>query len=195
MARNHDRASRGVRVSRLTRRLGGAAGATAAAVIVAVMAAGGTYALWNASAELNAGTINTGNTGLTINDVASYAIVGLDTSALYPGYSTITPTPLTVKNTGDTPLSVTPGAVTFGDPSSTLATQLVVAITTVPTNDLTCTPTPFGSTPASFVSFTLQPGATRNICVEVQLKSTAPANVQGLSLGFTAPITGLQVRP
>ena len=191
MARNHDRASRGVRVSRLTRRLGGAAGATAAAVIVAVMAAGGTYALWNASAELNAGTINTGNTGLTINDVTSYAIVGLDTSALYPGYSTITPTPLTVKNTGTTPLAVTPGTVTFSDPASALATQLVVAVRHIDT----CTPTPFGSTPVSFTSFTLQPGATTEVCVEVQLKSSAPASVQGLALGFTAPLNGIQVRP
>jgi predicted ribosomally synthesized peptide with SipW-like signal peptide len=191
MTRNRDAASRGASVSRLARRLGGAAGVTAAAVVVAVISAGGTYALWNASAEIDAGTINTGNTGLTINDVTSYAIVGLDTGALYPGYSTITPTPLTVKNTGTTPLSVTPGAVTFTDSSSALASQLVVAVR----HTATCTPTPTGSTPVPFTSFTLQPGATTLVCVEVQLKSTAPANVQGLSLGFTAPLNGLQVRP
>ena len=195
MARHQHRASRGVRVSRLTRRLGGAAGATAAAVVLAVAAAGGTYALWNDTEVLDAGTITSGNTGLTINDVTSYAIVGLDTGALYPGYSTITPAPLTVKNTGTTPLSVTPGTVTFSDPASPLATQLVVAVTTVLPTDLTCTPTPFGSVPVSFVSFTLQPGATRKICVEVQLTSTAPPSVQGLSLGFTAPLNGIQVRP
>ena len=191
MARHQHRATRGVSVSRLTRRLGGAAGATAAAVIVALAAAGGTYALWQDSSDMGAGTINTGNTGLTINDVTSYPIAGLDIAGLYPGYSTITLTPLTVKNTGDIQLLVTPGTVTFSDPGSALASQLVVAVR----HTATCTPTAFGSTPVPFTSFTLQPEQTTLICVEVQLKSTAPANVQGLSLGFTAPITGLQVRP
>ena len=191
MARHQHRASRGVRVSRLTRRLGAGAGAAVAAIVVAMMAAGGTYALWNASAQMKPGTINTGNTGLTINNVTSYPIVGLDTTSLYPGYSTITPTPLTVKNTGTTPLSVTPGTVTFNNPTSALASQLVVAIR----QTATCTPTPFGSTSVPFTSFTLQPGQTILVCVEVQLKSGAPANVQGLSLGFTAPLTGIQVRP
>ena len=191
MARHQHRASRGVSVSRLTRRLGGAAGATAAAVIVALAAAGGTYALWQDSSDMGAGTINTGNTGLTINDVTSYPIVGLDIAGLYPGYSTITLTPLTVKNTGDIQLLVTPGTVTFSDPGSALASQLVVAVRRI----ATCTPTAFGSTPAPFTPFTLQPGQTTQVCVEVQLKSGAPANVQGLPLGFTAPLNGIQVRP
>ena len=191
MARHQHRASRVVRVSRLTRRMAGAAAAAAAGAIIAVVAAGGTYALWDASAQMDAATISTGNTGLTINGVTSYPVVGLDTTSLYPGYSTITATPLTVKNTGTTPLAVTPGTVTFSDPGSALASQLVVAVR----NIATCTPTPFGSTPASFTSFTLQPGQTTKVCVEVQLKSGASANVQGLALGFTAPLNGIQVRP
>ena len=191
MARHQRHASRGVSVSRLIRRVGGAAVVAAAAVVVAVGAAGGTYALWDGSARMAPGTISTGNTGLTINGVTNYPVVGLDTTSLYPGYSTITPTPLTVKNTGTTPLSVTPGTVTFDNPTSALASQLVVAIR----QTATCTPTPFGSTSVPFTSFTLQPGQTILVCVEVQLKSGAPANVQGLSLGFTAPLTGIQVRP
>ena len=191
MARHLASASRGVRVSRLTLRLGAAAGAIAAAVIIAVTAAGGTYALWNTSADIDAGTISSGDAGLTINDVTNYPIVGLDITRLYPGYSTITATPLTVKNTGTTPLAVTPGTVTFSDPGSALAPQLVVAVR----NIATCTPTPFGSTPVSFTSVTLQPGQTAKVCIEVQLKSGAPANVQGLPLGFTAPLNGIQVRP
>ena len=191
MARHQRHASRGVSLSRLIRRVGAAAGAAAAAVIIAVGAAGGTYALWDGSARMAPGTISTGNTGLTVNGVTSFPIVGLDTTSLYPGYSTITATPLTVKNTGTTPLAVTPGTVTFSDSGSALASQLVVAVRNV----ATCTPTPFGSTPVSFTSFTLQPGQTTQVCVEVQLKSGAPANVQGLPLGFTAPLNGIQVRP
>lgn len=182
---------RGVRSSRLARRFGVATATAGAAVLVAVVAAGGTYALWNESKSLDPGTITSGHTGLTINDLTSYPIVGLDTTALYPGYSVITASPLTVKNTGTTPLHVTPGTVTFSNPSSALASQLVVAIR----QTATCTATPVGSTATSFTSFDLQPGATTTICVEVQLKSNAPASVQGITLGFTAQLVGTQVRP
>jgi len=160
-------------------------------VLVAVLAAGGTYALWNVSSQVAPGTINTGNTGLTVNDVTSYGIPGLDVTKLYPGRSTITATPLTVRNTGTTPLLVTPGTVTFSNPSSALAPHLVVAVRQA----AVCTPTAVGSPPPQFTSFTLQPNATTTICVEVQLSSSAPASVQGLPLGFTAPLVGTQVRP
>lgn len=191
MTRHPAAASRGARASRLARRLSAAAAATGGAVLVAVLAAGGTYALWDGTRQVDAGTVTSGNTGLTINDVTSYGISGLDTTALLPGRSTITATPLTVKNTGTTPLAVTPGTVTFANPSSPLASQLVVAVRQA----ATCTATPVGSTATSFTSLTLQPQASTTICVEVQLKAAAPASVQGLSLGFTAPLVGTQVRP
>jgi hypothetical protein len=191
MTRHPANATRGARASRLARRLGAATVATGGAVLVAVLAAGGTYALWDGSRQVEPGTISTGNTGLTINSSTSYGIAGLDVTALFPGRSVITATPLTVQNTGTTPLVVTPGAVTFSNPSSPLASELNVAVK----HSAVCTATPVGSTPASFTSFTLQPGATSTVCVEVQLKATAPANVQGISLGFTATLVGTQVRP
>lgn len=191
MTREPVASTRATRASSRARKLGAAAMATAGAVLVAVLAAGGTYALWDGSMQMEPGTVTSGNTGLTINDVPSYAIGGLDTSTLYPGRSVITAAPLTVENTGTTPLAVTPGTVTFANPSSPLASELVVAVRQA----AVCTPTPFGSTPVSFTSFTLQPGASATICVEVQLKATAPAAVQGISLGFTAPLVGTQVRP
>lgn len=178
-------------VDRRARRLLAAAAATAGAVLLAVAAAGGTYALWDGSRQVSPGSITAGNTGLTINGVTSYAITGLDVSALYPGHSVITGTPLTVQNTGTTPLHVTPGTVTFSNPSSPLASQLVVAVREA----ATCTLTPVASTPPQFTSFDLQPGATTTICVEVQLAATAPASVQGITLGFTAELVGTQVRP
>jgi hypothetical protein len=191
MTREPVASTRATRASSRARKLGAAAVATAGAVLVAVLAAGGTYALWDGTMQMETGTVSAGNTGLTINNVTNYAITGLDVSTLYPGRSAITATPLTVRNTGTTPLAVTPGTVTFANPSSPLASELVVAVRQA----AVCTLTPYGSTPASFTSFTLQPNATATICVEVQLKSTAPSAVQGLSLGFTAPLVGTQVRP
>jgi hypothetical protein len=178
-------------VSWRARQLVAAAAATGGAVLLAVVAAGGTYALWNGGATLSPGSISTGNTGLTVNNLTNYPIAGLDTTALFPGQTTITATALTVKNTGTTPLNVTPGTVTFTNPASPLASQLVVAVR----KTAVCTPTPSGSTPVSFTSFALQPGATATVCVEVQLKAAAPTTVQGLSLGFTVPLVGTQVRP
>jgi len=101
--------------------------------------------------------------------------VGSDGDPTFTGAVTSTGTPYNLRVTGT-------GDVALGG---------VVAVRHI----ATCTPTPFGSTPVSFTSFTLQPGATTEVCVEVQLKSTAPANVQGLALGFTAPLDGIQVRP
>jgi len=191
MNRNRVAVSHGMRVSRVSRRLGVAAATTGAAVLLAVAAAGGTYALWNTASSATPGSITTGSTGLTINDSTNYAITGLDLTGLYPGRSVITAAPLTVKNTGTTPLSVSAGTVTFTDPSGALAPQLVVAIRQASS----CAPTAFGSTPTSLSAVTLQPGTTTTVCVEVQLKSTAPASVQGLSVGFTIPLVGTQVRP
>lgn len=189
MARHRAAVTRGIRVSRLTRRLGASAAAIGGAVVVAVLAAGGTYALWSDAMPVQAGTVTAGTAGLTINDVPSYAIPGLDVTKLYPGYSTIS-APLTVKNTGNTPLRVTPGTVTLS-PSNALATQVVVAVRQASV----CTPTPYNTPPTQFTSFRLEPGGTTTICVEVQLSVNAPPTVQGLALNFTAPLVGTQERP
>jgi len=176
-------------IARTGRRLGAAAGAVGGAVFLALLATGGTYALMNDGKQVTGATITAGSATVTINNVTSYAIAGLDTTKLLPGRSVVTATPLTVKNTGTVPLSITPGTVTFADPLSPLASQLVVAVRQAASCTLTA------GTPVSFTSFTLAPQQTTTICVEVQLKSTAPTAVQGVSLGFTAPLSAVQVRP
>jgi alternate signal-mediated exported protein len=165
-------------------------GIFAVAIAASLLSAGGTFALWNSNRTIQSSQVTGGTAGLTINNVTSYAIAGLDTTKLLPGRSVITASPLTLKNTGTTTLSITPGTVTHTNPA--LASELVVAITQA----ATCTLTPSGSTPASFTTpIVLAAGATTTICVEVQLKATAPASVQNQTSTFTAPLTAVQVRP
>ncbi len=180
--------------SRRTRRIAGGMAGTAAgigvSVVVALAATGGTYALWNDNKVIAPGQVNSGTVSLTINGVTNYAISGLDVTKLLPGRSVITSTPLTVRNAGVTPLSVTPGSIGFTDPSGTLASQLVVAVRQA----TSCSLTPVGSTPASFSSIVLTPNQTTTVCVEVQLKPTAPANVQGNTANFSVALNAVQVR-
>ena len=169
--------------------MAGASAGIAAGLVVALAATSGTYAMWNDARVIEPGDVTSGNVSLTINGVTSHPISGLDLTKLLPGRSVITPTPLTVHNAGTTPLSVTPGSINFTDPSGTLASQLVVAVRQV----ATCTVTPTGTAPVSFTSFTLQPNQTTTVCVEVHLKTTAPANVQGNSAGFSVVLNAAQV--
>ncbi len=184
----HRMDTRRTRLTRVSRRMAVGAGMVCGGVVIAVLATGGTYALLNAKTPVSAGTVQAGTAGLTVNGAASYAIPGLDTTTLYAGRSVITPTPLVLKNTGTTPLAVTQGSVTFTTPGSALAPWLTVALE----HSTTCTPS--DGTPTPFATFTLAAGASASICVEVQLSAAAPSAVQGLSLGFTAPISAVQVR-
>jgi len=177
-----------VRVRGAGRGMIATAALAAGAIAVGLVGTGATYALWN-DTQVVPGAVDSGTASLTINDVASYPIAGLNFTGLLPGRSVATPTPLTVKNTGAVPLTVTPGSVNIGDPSGTLASQLVVAIH----QTASCTLTPVGTTATSFTSFVVQPNQTTTVCVEVQLKPTAPANVQGNSATFSVLLNGVQV--
>jgi alternate signal-mediated exported protein len=168
----------------------GTSAGIAAGVVIALAATSGTYALWNDNEVIAPGELTSGHVALTINDVGDYGITGLDLTELLPGRSVITTTPLTVRNEGSTPLRVTPGSVSFTDPSGTLASQLVVAVHEA----ATCILTPTGTTPTSFPNFVLTPGQTTTVCVEVQLKPTAPADVQGNTASFSLVLDALQVR-
>lgn len=181
---------RSARPRRLVKGMAGTSAGIAVGVVIALAATSGTYAMWNDNEVIAPGQVASGNAALTIDGVDSYSITGLDFTKLLPGRSVITATPLTVRNAGATPLSVTPGMITFTDPSGTLASQLVVAVQQA----AGCTLTPTGTTPTSFSNFVLTPGQTTTVCVEVQLKPTAPADVQGNTANFSLVLDALQVR-
>lgn len=189
-AKHRARTAPSERAARFARTSSVAAGMIGGAVVLAIGATGGTFALLSDRTDVPAAVIESGAVGLTVNDVTSYAIAGLDTTKLLPGRSVGTATPLTLKNTGVTSLSVTVGTVSIANP--TLASQLNVAIH----HSASCTLTPVGTTATSFSSpIVLAPDATTTICVEVQLKSTAPATVRGTTTSFSVPLDARQVAP
>jgi alternate signal-mediated exported protein len=190
MSKHRATIPRSARPRRLAKGMAGTSVGIAVGVVIALAATSGTYAMWNDTKVIAPGEVTSGHVSLTINDVTSYAITGLDVTKLLPGRSVITTTPLIVRNAGVTPLRVTPGTVSFTDPSGTLASQLVVAVH----QSATCTLTPTGTTPTSFTNFVLTPGQTATVCVEVQLKPAAPANVQGNTANFSLVLDALQVR-
>ncbi len=170
-----------------------ATAALAGAVVLGIAGAGGTYAMWNSSTTLNPGTITAGSTGLTVNSVTNYTIpANAMIGVLLPGRSTITTAPLAVRNPGNTPVSVTAGTATV---TGALASQVTVAIRQVAGAASACTPTAVGGTPTTLTApVALAAGATVYVCVEVQLRTTAPAASQGQTAQFTLPLTAVQVQ-
>ena len=174
----------------LVRKMVGLVGTLSIAVTVALVATGGTYALWNTKATVNASSVTSGSTAITINDAATFAIPSLDAGALLPGRSTIS-APLTVKNTGTTQASVTLGTVSITDPSGILGPSLAVYVRQAST----CTVTAAGTTPQSFSApIVLAVGASTTLCVEVRLADAAPATVQGKSATFSVRLDAVQKR-
>jgi len=168
----------------------GLTGMVCLAIFIALVATGGSYAMWNTKTTVNASSVASGSTAITINSVANYAIPDLAAGTLLPGRSVVS-APLAVKNTGSTAVSVTVGATTFADPSSAIASSLTVYVRQA----ATCEVTPAGTTPQSFATpIVLASGATTQVCVEVRMSDAAPATVQGQSANFSVQLDAVQKR-
>jgi hypothetical protein len=159
------------------------------AISIALAAAGGTYAYFSSTAPLNAGTLTSGASDLTIQNLASYPIAGFDTTALLPGASVFTSTPLTVRNTGDASLSVTQGAASFG------AAKVINDYLTIKVGRVTGSTCTAGSGTVLGSGYTLAAQATMKVCVTVTLSSSSPGTVAGQSTSFAIPLDAVQVRP
>jgi predicted ribosomally synthesized peptide with SipW-like signal peptide len=165
-------------------------GIFAAAIAAALGATGGTYALWNDTAVPAGSAIATGNTGLTVENVTDFTIPGLSTAQLYPGTSVFTTTPLALKNTGYTPLQVTPATAIYTSSTNGMSGYLSVALKPA----TSCSASAVGVTPVSVGIPRINPGQTIQVCVEVRLSASAPASVQGGSATFALVLDALQVR-
>jgi predicted ribosomally synthesized peptide with SipW-like signal peptide len=178
----------------VTRGILSTVGVFGAAIALALTATGGSYALWSDQAAVNAPSVTSGSTGLTVDGVADHT-VALTTATLYPGRSVVSAAPITVKNTGTTPLSVTATAPTFTSASRVLAPHLTVALRP----SAACAPGPAGTPPAALPAsmgptpLVLTPGAQSQLCLEVYLSASAPPELKGLSAVFAVQLTGAQV--
>lgn len=146
--------------------------ATSAAVggasLIAIMAAGGTYALWNGSSKVSSATLTAGTLNLTVDNVASHALSDTPWTDLLPGDSVRQS--VTVKNTGTTAATVTTSI--GGTPGAFVVTTIKGAC---PAGAITGT-----SNLGSFAA-----GEASLVCIQVALPLTALSTEQGQSRSFS----------
>jgi hypothetical protein len=175
-----------------TRSLLAAAGLLAVGTVVVLTGTGSTFALWSTTQTVTGPTIVSGDTGLTINGETDYVLPGLRLAALAPGQSLIAP--LTLRNTGSTPLGVRVAGTDITGESNGLAASLAASVTQA----ASCAPGLPGARSAPLAGFATPPlaslpaGSDLSVCLEVRLDPAAPATVQGGSAGFTMTFEATQ---
>lgn len=167
---------------------------TAGAIVLGVLAGGGTFAVWATSASAAApATVQSGSASLTVTPLT------LAATDLYPGKTVFAAT--TVRNTGSTPLAlaVQSAAATAG-PSAFTSALAVSTSTGSSAADCAAgratatTTSTLGAAPVS-LGATLAPGATVTVCLGVGLPGSAPAAAAGAaSTPLTFTLSGTQVR-
>lgn len=170
------------------------------AVVIAVGAAGGTYALWNASAPVPTSATLTAGTAT----VAITSALVLPTTRLYPGLTIYGPA--TIRNTGNATLRLTLTELARQTADSAFASALILTVgpaasaaacsagtmTTELSMEFVSSPR-ISSTSAVSLGVILAPGESSVICVGVGLPATAAASAQGQSATtFTMQLAGVQ---
>ena len=166
-----------------------------AALFVGVIATGGTYALWNKSADIAGGTVKAGSASLVISSPLS-----MSSTLLYPGLTTYGA--FVVTNTGTVPLQLSVQSLT-GVTATPFSQSLTVAVAIAPAVGATVADCPsLASYPWSRISTsptagalgaTLNAGASTTLCVSTALASNAATTAQGQGIpGFSLTIGGTQ---
>ncbi|WP_148076750.1 TasA family protein [Frigoribacterium sp. PhB24] len=169
----------------------------AGAVTVALVATGGTYALWNTSSTSNAQVVRSGTAALSISGQPNLG------TPLAPGQATATT--FSVTNGGDVPLSMRVAVTTTRTSSGESGTgagsldELTLRITPVSSaSDCTATTTGgYSARPAAFDTgsgyFTLPSGISALACLVLALDPDAPAATSGSVADLTITVSGTQV--
>ncbi|WP_394771216.1 hypothetical protein [Lacisediminihabitans sp.] len=169
--------------------------AVTVALLVGVIATGGTYALWNTSTTIAGGTVKAGAATLVVSSPLT-----MSSTPLYPGLTTYGA--FVVTNSGDVPLQLSVQSLT-GVIASSFSRSLTVSVTVDPRVGGTVADCPgLASYPWSLVSTapttgslgsTLNTGASATVCVSTTLDSGAPTAAQGQSApAFVLTIGGTQ---
>jgi hypothetical protein len=162
-------------------------------VVLALTGTGTTYAMWNGQTAVNASTVSSASTGLTVNGSANYTIPSLDFAKLTPGQSVLVP--VTLANTGTVKLSTAVTSVVISADSKSLSSELTLRAT----QSSTCTASTVAGTHLASFTTTATPismavGASVPICLEIKMDVDAPVTVAGGSTTFTLNLTATQVR-
>lgn len=169
----------------------------AVAVAVALVATGGTYALWNASTTSNAQLVRSGTAALQLSGQPDL------NTPLAPGQATATT--FGVRNSGDVPLSmrvaVTATKTSYGASGTGAGSLDELSLRLTPVSSPSgCTATTAGgysARPAAFDTgsgyFTLPSGASAIACLVLTLDADAPATTAGSVADLTITVSGTQV--
>ena len=168
--------------------------AATAGLCLAMLATGGTYALWNKSATIPGGTVSAGEAALQITFP-----LAMDPTRLYPGLTTYGT--FVVTNTGTVPLLLNVQSLT-GVTSNSFTQSLTVAVAVAGGGATVADCPAIASYPWSKISTapiagtlgsTLGAGASTTLCVSTTLASNAPAAAQSQTVpAFTLTIGGSQ---
>lgn len=168
--------------------------AVVAGTLVAVLGAGGSYALWNDVKPVSAGAVTSGSAGLEIN--GGDPLPPLDLTLLLPGDKVYTA--FSVANVGDADLSVS-ASISGVDPSLNLPSHLMVTLAPVDAAS-ECTESVVGGTQGWMTAFSTAADAVVIVkqssklhCLVVELDTAAPSSVQGQLVDFTLQFDGIQV--
>ncbi|MCC3272981.1 hypothetical protein MUK71_05235 [Arthrobacter zhangbolii] len=173
-----------------------AAGLVLAAVVLGLMTVQGSYALWNASAPQNAGTVQTADFNVTVNEasMAQTPSLALNLEGLTRGTAVYTSLRVTnaVNVSPGSPLVLQP-AVSAPVPSSTLNGNLTVTTAVVQGNSACTAGLAYRTgTPALPV---LATKATQTICFKVALHQNTPANLLGKPVSIPVNLSVAQLAP
>ncbi|GAA0992970.1 hypothetical protein GCM10009563_08190 [Subtercola frigoramans] len=157
-----------------------------------MLGAGGTYALFNSSAAASTKvSVVAGTASISVTSPLALPAV-----VLYPG-GTIRG-PVTVSNTGNTPVALRVTALSGPSPANVFSQALTVGVgagTAAACAAGTVTPTwsgTFASATAAPIGSLVPIGGSAELCVSVALAAAAPNAAQDLLSGFTLTLDGRQ---
>jgi hypothetical protein len=169
--------------------------ALAVAVILAVVAAGGTFALWHTQRTVPGGVVTTGSAELAVTGAT-----GMSLAQLYPGQTTTGQ--VTVTNTGTVPLglrvdAVTTPAATAGGAAEAFAGAVRVNLwaktaTGCPATAPARAWTGVVGAPGKDLGLTVGPGSAQVLCLAVTLAPDAPTAAQGATVPLSVALGGVQ---
>ena len=173
-----------------------AAGLVLAAVVLGLMTVQGSYAFWNASAPQNAGTIQTADFNVTVNEanMAQTPSLALNLEGLTRGSAVYTSVRIAnaVNVTPGSPLVLQP-AVSAPVPTNTLNGNLTVT-TAVVQGSVTCSANlPYQAGAPKLP--VLATGTTQTICFKVSLGANTPAASLGQPVSIPVNLSVAQLAP
>lgn len=174
-------------------------GALSVAVVLGVLASGGTFAYLSSSASASTGTISAGNAALSTSGSP------LSLAGLYPGATVSAPFTVSIPDTGtDAAQGTVPLALSvtsFAGPATSNALWQNLSIRVdVTTSAASCldgtglsgTPTWQPSSTGTSLNSTLAVGANAIVCLSATLSPSAPSSALGQTTSFNVTIGGVQ---